>query len=269
MHNKIIEKYIYSLIRDDDDNSFVANLVDTFLMIIVLLSVVVAFLNTFEVSSTFKNTLYILEVFFVILFTIEYVIRLWTAELIYPDLTPAKARLKYARTPMAIIDLLSIIPFYLPLFGISSGAMSLIKLVRLLRVFKINRYTSSLSLIGQVLKARAAQLLSSITIILVLIFIAAMLMYDIEHLAQPEVFDNALSAMWWAMATITTVGYGDIYPITTLGRILSAFITFLGIGLTAIPTGIISAGFIEQSQINKKPKHGDDVCPCCGQKIHT
>ena len=94
-------------------------------------------------------------------------------------------------------------------------------------------------------------------------------MYDIEHLAQLEVFDNALSAMWWAMATITTVGYGDIYPITTLGRILSAFITFLGIGLTAIPTGIISAGFIEQSQINKKPKHGDDVCPCCGQKIHT
>lgn len=135
-----------------------------------------------------------------ILFSIEYIIRLWTAEIIYPDLSPVKARLTYDGTPMAIIDLLSIIPFYL----------SLIKLVRFLRVFKINRYTSSLSLIGQVLKARSSQLLSSITIILVLIFIAAMLMYDIEHLAQPEVFDNALSAMWWAMATITTVGYGDI-----------------------------------------------------------
>lgn len=171
MHNKIIEKYIFNLIRADYDNSLLANLVNSFLMVIVLLSVVVAFLNTFEVSSAFKSTLYGLEVFFVILFTIEYVIRLWTAELIYPDLTAVKARLKYARTPMAIIDLLSIIPFYLPLFGISSGAMSLIKLVRFLIVFKINRYTSSLSLIGQVLKARAAQLLSSITIILVLILL--------------------------------------------------------------------------------------------------
>lgn len=135
-----------------------------------------------------------------ILFSIEYIIRLCTAKIIYPDLSPVKARLTYDGTPMAIIDLLSIIPFYL----------SLIKLVGFLRVFKINRYTSSLSLIGQVLKARSSQLLSSITIILVLIFIDAMLMYDIEHLAQPEVFDNALSAMWWAMATITTVGYGDI-----------------------------------------------------------
>ncbi|NLC65024.1 MAG: two pore domain potassium channel family protein, partial [Erysipelothrix sp.] len=87
-----------------------------------------------------------------------------------------------------------------------------------------------------------------------LMFISAMLMYDIEHIAQPEVFDNALSSLWWAMATITTVGYGDIYPVTTAGRILSTFITFLGIFLTAIPTGIISAGFIEESSKRRSLK---------------
>lgn len=253
-HN-ILEQRIYNLIREDDINTFYANLVDGFLIFMVLLSVVVAFLSTFKISSGLEQTIVFLEVFFVLIFTIEYILRIWTAELIYPNLTPLQSRLRYALTPMALIDLISIIPFYLPLFGFSMGTFQAIRLVRLLRIFKINRYTNSLMVIGEVLKKRATQLFSSIIVIFVLMFIAAMLMYDVEHIAQPEVFDNALSALWWAMATITTVGYGDIYPITTLGRILSAFITFMGIGLTAIPTGIISAGFIEQSREMKRKGH--------------
>ncbi len=243
--NKVLEHRIYDLIRDDDQNSLVANIVDAGLMILILVSVIVAFLNTFEITTQFKGVLATMEVFFVILFTIEYGIRFWTSEFVFPTLKPWKARMKYILTPMAIIDLLSILPFYLPMVGVSVGTLKVVKLVRLLRIFKINRYTSSLSLIAKVLKTRASQLLSSILVIFVLIFIASMLMYDVEHAAQPDKFNNALSAMWWAMSTITTVGYGDIYPITTIGRILSAVITFLGIGLTAIPTGIISAGFIE------------------------
>ncbi|QIK70624.1 ion transporter [Erysipelothrix sp. HDW6C] len=276
-HNKIIEQRIYNIIREDDENTFVANLVDTFLMILVIISVIVAFLNTFEISTEFKSLLNGTETVFVILFTIEYILRLWTAELIYPDLSPTKARLKYARSGMALIDLFSILPFYLPFFGISVGTLKVIKLVRLLRIFKINRYTNSLTLIGRVLKTRASQLASSIIVIVVLIFVASMLMYDVEHVAQPDKFNNALSAMWWAMSTITTVGYGDIYPITSLGRILSAVITFLGIGLTAIPTGIVSAGFIEQSKVLQQPKNSklpvitDEMsyCPCCGQPLQN
>lgn len=251
----VLEHRIYNLIREDDINTFQADVVDGFLIFLVLLSVMVAFFSTFELSTGFQRTFIVMEFIFVIIFTIEYVLRLWTAELIYPNLKPIQARLRYALTPMALIDLFSIVPFYLPLFGFSMGSFQAIRLVRLLRVFKINRYTNSLLVIGEVLRKRAAQLLSSILVILVLMFIAAMLMYDIEHIAQPEVFDNALSALWWAMATITTVGYGDIYPITTIGRILSAFITFMGIGLTAIPTGIISAGFIEQSREMKRKGH--------------
>lgn len=262
----ILEHRIYNLIREDDVNSFHADLVDGFLMFLVITSVVVAFLSTFELSDKAVQVLGILETTFVVIFSIEYVLRMWTSELMYPKLPAWKARLRYAFSPMAIIDLLSILPFYLPLTRMSVGILKSVRLVRVLRIFKINRYTSALTLIGRVLKTRATQLLSSILVIFVLIFIAAMLMYDVEHKAQPEVFNNALSAMWWAMSTITTVGYGDIYPITSFGRVISGVITFLGIGLTAIPTGIISAGFIEQSKIIKSNKslNSQDVCPCCG-----
>lgn len=272
-YNKYLEHQIYNLIRQDE-HSALANVVDAFLMIVVLVSVVVAFISTFDLPTHYTTAINTMEMVFVILFTLEYAVRLWTADLMYPELSPTKARLKYAKSGMAIVDLLSILPFYLPMFGLSAGAMRGIKLLRLLRVFKINRYTSSLSLIGNVLKTRASQLLSSIIIILLLMFIASMLMYDIEHQAQPDKFKNAFSAMWWAMSTITTVGYGDIYPITTAGRILSAIITFLGIGLTAIPTGIVSAGFIEQSrklEAQKAPKLKVEphhkYCPCCGQPL--
>lgn len=271
-HNKILEQRIYNLIREDDENDAVANFVDILLMILIIISVIVAFLGTFEFASTFKQSLDMFETVFVILFTIEYIIRLWTSELMYPKLPSWRARIRYVFSPMALVDLLSILPFYLPFFGIQVGVLRVIKLVRLLRIFKINRYTNSLGLIGRVLRTRATQLLSSILVIFILIFIASMLMFDIEHVAQPDKFNNALSAMWWAMSTITTVGYGDIYPITTLGRVLSAVITFLGIGLTAIPTGIISAGFIEQSQIaarqKKMTKHKDrHYCPHCGENL--
>lgn len=265
----ILEHRIYNLIREDDINTRHADIVDGTLMLFVVTSVIVAFLSTFDLSSGLQSVLSVLEVIFVIVFSVEYALRLWTSELIYPNLPAWRARLKYAMTPMAIIDLLSVLPFYLPMVGLSVGTLKSLRLVRVLRIFKINRYTSALSLIGKVLKTRATQLLSSILVIFVLIFIAAMLMYDVEHKAQPEVFNNALSAMWWAMSTITTVGYGDIYPITTFGRVISGFITFLGIGLTAISIGIISAGFIEQSKVikNIKKAQSKEVCECCGQKI--
>lgn len=265
---KTLQEKVYDVLDPDDTSGVISHLANIGLMILIVLSVIVAFLSTFtEGEYASLNTL---ETVFVMIFIVEYVLRIWTAPLIYPELDDYHARLKFMATPMAIIDLLSILPFFLPLIGITSGAVRSLRLVRLLRVFKINRYSDSLYLIWKVLRARAAQLLASVAVIITLIFIAAMLMYDVEHNAQPEVFKNALSGMWWAMSTITTVGYGDIYPITNLGRILGAMVTFLGIGLTAIPTGIISAGFIEQLQIENQ-KNTEHKCPkyCkhCGESL--
>ena len=133
-------------------------------------------------------------------------------------------------------------------------------------IFKINRYTDALTNIFKVFKDKKHELLSSIFVVLLLMIVAAVLMYNIENTAQPEVFKNAFDALWWALATLTTVGYGDIYPVTALGKLLSAVIALLGIGLVAVPTGIISAGFVEELSKSKECKT-IRYCPYCGEKL--
>ena len=147
------------------------------------------------------------------------------------------------------MDLLSFLPYYMPLF-FPSGAVAfrMFRVVRIFRLFRINAYYDSLNVITQVLTSKAQQLLSSVFIILVLMTASSLCMYSLEHDAQPQVFSNAFSGIWWSVSTLLTVGYGDIYPITTLGRIMAICIAYLGVGAVAIPTGIISAGFVEQYQ---------------------
>lgn len=185
-----------------------------------------------------------------------------------PEFCPIVARLRYAFSFLAIIDLLSILPFYIPfVFPIDLRVLRALRIIRLFRVFKFNRYTTALSGIWEVFKRKKHQLISSISVVLLLMVISSVIMYSVENEAQPDAFSNAFSALWWAVATLTTVGYGDIYPITVLGKILSAIIALLGIGLVAVPTGIISAGFIEKID---KPDNTHDhrsFCPYCGHRL--
>ena len=145
----------------------------------------------------------------------------------------------------------------------------MLRIIRLFRVFKINRYTNALVSIAKVFKNKQSELLSSIFVVLLLMIVASVLMYGVENKAQPEVFRNAFDALWWALATLTTVGYGDIYPITVLGKILSAIIAILGIGLVAVPTGIISAGFMENMNQTKEKCKPEEFkyCPYCGKEL--
>lgn len=148
--------------------------------------------------------------------------------------------------------------------------LRMLRVLRLIRAFKLNRYTHALHDIGEVFRKKASQLISSMLVVSFLMVISSVLMYDAEHEAQPETFANAFSGLWWAIATLTTVGYGDIYPVTTIGRVMSAIIALLGIGLVAVPTGIITAGFSEQ--ISQKQKNEEDeeeklFCPYCGKKL--
>ena len=154
---------------------------------------------------------------------------------------------KYLFSFSGLIDLLSFLPYYLPFF-FPSGAVAfrMFRVVRIFRLFRINAYYDSLNVITQVLTSKAQQLLSSVFIILVLMTASSLCMYSLGHNTQPEVFSNAFSGIWWSVSTLLTVGYGDIYPITTMGKIFGIFITFLGVGMVAIPTGIISAGFVDQ-----------------------
>ena len=170
-----------------------------------------------------------------------------TAPELYPEETPAGAAAKYCLSLSGIIDLLSFLPYYLPVFFPSGvAAFRMFRVVRILRLFRINAYYDSLNVITEVLKSKKQQLLSSAFIIATLMLGSSLCMYSLEHEAQPEVFSNAFSGIWWAASTLLTVGYGDIYPITPLGKLFGICITFLGVGMVAIPTGIISAGFVEQ-----------------------
>jgi voltage-gated potassium channel len=193
-----------------------------------------------------------IEFFSVIIFTIEYGLRLWTATLMFPTLSKTKARVKYASKFMAVVDLLAILPFYLPfIFPVDLRVLRMLRMLRLLRLFKVSRYTDSIKTIANVFKSRAPQLISSTLIVFLLMVIASVVMFNLENEVQPDVFENAFSGMWWAVATFTTVGYGDIFPITAGGRLVAGLLSMLGIGLVAVPTGIISAGFIEQINLDK------------------
>ena len=191
-------------------------------------------------------------------FAVDYVLRVWTARCLYPTLTPGKATVRYVSSIGGLIDLASFLPTFLPVFFPSGMvAFRMFRVVRIFRLFRINAYYDSLHVITEVLRGKRQQLLSSVFIILTLMLASSLCMYSLEHEAQPEVFRNAFSGIWWSVSTLLTVGYGDIYPITTAGKIFGIVITFLGVGMVAIPTGIISAGFVDQySRIKRISEYG-------------
>lgn len=230
-----------------------SRLFDVLITAAILLNLFIAIFETFDVSEQYLDVLSILEAVTVVGFTVEYVLRVWTANYLYRGISEGKSRLKYMLSFNGVIDLLSFLPFYLPImFPAGVVAFRMFRVVRILRLFHVNAYSDALNVIGDVLKRKKDQIASSVFIILVLMIASSLCMYSLEHNAQPDVFQNAFSGFWWAVSTLLTVGYGDIYPVTVAGRILGIIITFLGVGMVAIPTGILSAGFVEQYTILKQ-----------------
>lgn len=221
----------------------------------IILNLIVTILYTFEeVRIPYGGILNVIEQITILFFIQDYIFRLWTAKFQYEAFPEWRAILKYMTSLSGLIDLFSFLPEFLPIFFPGGTvAFRMVRIVRIFRLFRINYYFDSLSVITAVLKNRKQQLMSSVFIITMLILAASLCMYSIEHEAQPEVFKNAFLGIWWAVSSLLTVGYGDIYPITILGKVFGIFITFLGVGVVAIPTGIISAGFVEQyTEMNMK-----------------
>jgi voltage-gated potassium channel len=201
------------------------------------------------------------EYFSIAIFTVEYFLRVWTAPCKFPNSN--FSYLRYIVSFMAIIDLCAILPFYLPfVINVDLRLLRILRLFRLLRILKLNRYNNSLELIGKVLKNEKEKLFMTIFIAVVMLLLASSIMYYIENAVQPDQFPNILATLWWAVATLTTVGYGDVYPVTVLGKLLSGVIAVLGIGLVALPSGIISSGLINEVSGRQKK-----ICPHCGKEI--
>ena len=228
----------------------------------LIANLIVSIMATFEnLNAVYGSWFLLVEQATVFFFGVDYVLRVITAPELYPDSSRAGAVVKYCLSMTGIIDLLSFLPYYLPVFFPSGvAAFRMFRVVRILRLFRINAYYDSLNVITEVIASKKQQLLSSVFIIATLMLGSSLCMYSLEHEAQPEVFRNAFSGIWWSVSTMLTVGYGDIYPITPMGKFFSICITFLGVGMVAIPTGIISAGFVEQyTRFKQIGEYGDEV----------
>ena len=241
------KKRIFDIIQIGYDEDWQSRLLDIMLIVMILANLLIAILSTFEDAAPYMGILEVIEWITVAGFAAEYGLRIWTADYLYPGLPKGRARLKYILSFNGIIDMLSFLPHLLPFFFPTGVvAFRMFRVVRIFRLFRINAYYDGLNVIGEVIRSKKDQILSSVFIILVLMMASSLCMYGLEHEAQPQVFRNAFSGFWWAVSTLLTVGYGDIYPITALGRLFGIAITFLGVGMVAIPTGILSAGFVEQ-----------------------
>ncbi len=252
-------KRIFEIIEVGNDLDRPSRIYDFVNAFAIIINLIVSILYTYaELQEKYGNIFLILENITVVFFTLDYVLRVWTARFLNKELNEGHAIRKYMLSFTGIVDLLSFLPYYLPIFfPAGTVAFRMIRIVRIFRLFKINAYYDSLNVITEVIRGKSQQLFSSVFIILILMIASSLCMYSLEHEAQPEVFANAFSGIWWAASTLLTVGYGDIYPITFWGKMLSIFITFLGVGMVAIPTGIISAGFVDQySNIKKRAEYG-------------
>jgi len=226
-----------------------AKVINITVMLLIALTLVIVFLETVpEIYQNHQSLFSIFEIISIALFSIEYIARVWSAAEANSD-TPWKSRYQYIFSPLALIDLLAIAPFYLGLF-IQIDTRYL-RAVRLLRVLKLTRYSSSLSTLLQVLKNELPGIISALSILFMLIILASSAMYLVERDVQPTNFGSIPQAMWWATITLTTVGYGDVVPVTLLGKSLGIIITILGVGIAALPAGIIASGFTNEMQIRR------------------
>ena len=255
-------KRIFEIIEVGTEYDYVSRIYDFFNAFCIILNLAVSILYTFDnYREQYGALLSAVEEVTVALFMIDYILRVWTAKYLYPELPQWRAVRRYVCSFTGLVDLLSFLPQYLPFF-FPEGAVAfrMLRIVRIFRLFRINAYYDSLSVITDVIAGKKQQLISSVFIILMLMIGSSLCMYSLEHKAQPEVFTNAFSGIWWSASTLLTVGYGDIYPITTLGKMFGIFITFLGVGMVAIPTGIISAGFVDQySRIKRIAEIGPEA----------
>ncbi|MBQ7371898.1 MAG: ion transporter [Blautia sp.] len=236
-------KRIFDIIQIGKRGDFASLAFDVLIVTAILLNILTLFLETFDQLWVYFPVFHVIEAVIIVIFTLEYICRIWTADFLYPDRSYGKAVVSFLVSPDGIVDLLTILPFFM-LTGFV--ALRMLRVVRILRLFRVNASYDSFQVIFSVLMEKANQILSSVFIIFMLMLAASLCIYSVEHDAQPDVYKNALSGIWWSLSTIFTVGYGDIYPITHLGRLIAVVITFLGVGVVAIPTGIISAGFVEQ-----------------------
>ena len=244
MKRKAFRRKLYHILEDADYGHWISKLDQVLLSILILIDITVFILET---SPPLNQKYYLLfrgvGIFSTIVFTVEYGLRLWLCTVERQFRHPVRGRMRYALTPMAIIDFISTFPFYLLLVFHNLVVLKTLRLLRLARILKIGRHSKSVRALVRVIISKQEELFITISIIAFLLIIASSLMYFAEHDAQPEAFSSIPAAMWWGVVTLTTVGYGDIYPVTLTGKLLGAGLACFGIGVFVLPAGIVASSF--------------------------
>lgn len=224
-----------------------SRIVDTALILLICLNILAVIMDSVSsFADRYRTQLDLFELFSVSVFSIEYLLRVWSA--VETDNEkyrhPLWGRLRYMLSPMAIVDLLAILPFYLVLMV--NLDLRFLRIVRVLRIFKLTRYSGAMTAVLSVLKEESDAFFAAFFVLIILLVLTSSGIYLLEHEVQPEAFGSIPQAMWWAMATLTTVGYGDVIPVTAAGKFFGSCITIIGMGMVALPAGILASGFSDQ-----------------------
>ena len=269
-----IKQRVYKMIEKSEDQDRWSRAFDMLIMVLIVLNMCVIMLESFEkLYGEYIGWFNFFEIFTVSVFTVEYLLRIWTAQCRYPTKRPLKAALRWSITPLALIDMMAILPFYIGFIILCVPAnwriFRFLRIARLLRFLKLNRYSDACVVFVGVIRRRKHELLMTAGAAFIVMLISSTFMYYLEHTAQPNAFPNILASFWWAVATLTTVGYGDVVPVTGWGRFLSGVLAFVGIGFVALPAGLISSGFIEimHKKMHEERESDPTYCPHCGKKI--
>lgn len=240
---------------------------DLTIMTLIFFNVLAVILQTVEDYEKAYGAYFIaFELMSLAIFSLEYLLRLWACTASEAYQHPIKGRLKFALEPMNLIDLFAILP---SLFGFQARQARALRLIRIFRVLKLGRYYQSLQTLGTVVQNKKEELLVTLFVVTMLLLFASSFIYHFEHEAQEEKFSSIPAAMWWGVATLTTVGYGDVYPITPAGRFFAAVIAVLGVGVFALPAGILASGFAEELERRRAGPPAPQPCPHCGKNIHS
>jgi voltage-gated potassium channel len=263
---------VYWWLERPDRSADGPRLLEFALVVLIILNVAAVILETVDsIYARWHYALNFFEVFSLTVFVAEYAARLWVA----PESPDTRSRLSWMTSPLALIDLLAILPALLYLF--IPIDLRILRTFRLLRLLKLTRYSPALAMLLDVFREEAGAFFAGFFILMVMLIFAASGAWLAEREAQPEAFGSIPSAMWWAVATLTTVGYGDVTPITVFGKIFGAVITIVGIGMAALPAGIIASGLNDQlhrrrasleSQFRKALEDGD-ICEADEVEIET
>ncbi|MEZ6187408.1 MAG: ion transporter [Planctomycetota bacterium] len=260
-------------ILDGEPDSSAAVVVSLSILALIVLNVAATMLETVEwIHAQHAMAFEVFEVLSVCVFTAEYLLRLWSCTSTPDYRDPVVGRLRWMLTPMAIVDAVAVLPFFMRIFSVDMRFLRALRLLRFFRLLKIGRYARSMRILRRVVTSKKEELMITGFLLCVTLILAGSVVYYVEHDAQPDKFASIPESMWWAVATLSTVGYGDTYPITTLGKVFAGIIAIAGIGLFGLPAGIVASGFLEEVEREKRGERppapeGGHACPHCGEPI--